>query len=104
MDYHRIYTNLINNAKGRYVYRRELYHLHHIVPRSMGGGNDYTNLVYLTHKEHLLAHTLLAMEYPNQWFSVELLVKGTSNLKLARWKRKRIWFRRQQLYKLNKCV
>lgn len=32
---------------------------HHIVPKCMNGTNDKENLVYLTHKEHKLAHKLL---------------------------------------------
>jgi hypothetical protein len=32
---------------------------HHVVPRSLGGGDDTENLVWLTAKEHLIAHKLL---------------------------------------------
>jgi hypothetical protein len=32
---------------------------HHIIPRSLGGSNDSTNLVKLTAKEHRLVHILL---------------------------------------------
>jgi hypothetical protein len=32
---------------------------HHIVPKSLGGLNDKSNLVYLTAKEHYIAHLLL---------------------------------------------
>jgi hypothetical protein len=32
---------------------------HHILPKSMGGTDDTNNLVYLTPREHLLAHWLL---------------------------------------------
>lgn len=32
---------------------------HHIVPKSIGGSNEPTNLVYLTYKEHFIAHLLL---------------------------------------------
>lgn len=39
----------------------ELYHKHHIIPKSMGGNNDSDNLVYLTPREHYIAHLLLPM-------------------------------------------
>lgn len=32
---------------------------HHIIPRSMGGSNDITNLVRLTGREHFICHLLL---------------------------------------------
>lgn len=32
---------------------------HHIVPRSMGGNNDSTNIVKLTPREHFVCHRLL---------------------------------------------
>jgi len=38
-----------------YVY----YERHHILPRSLGGGNTKDNLVFLTAREHLLCHWLL---------------------------------------------
>ena len=35
-------------------------HSHHIVPRSLGGKDDTTNLVNLTPREHFIAHMLLS--------------------------------------------
>jgi len=55
--YHRWYYNIIKNrllipATG-YTER------HHILPKSLGGSNDQTNLVALTAREHYLCHLLL---------------------------------------------
>lgn len=36
------------------------FHIHHIVPKSMGGEDSKENLVKLSYKEHLFAHLLLA--------------------------------------------
>ena len=52
------YNNIISNAKSRtsincYVEK------HHIVPKSIGGNNDITNIVKLTAKEHYICHLLL---------------------------------------------
>ena len=36
------------------------YELHHIVPRSLGGSDDKSNLVALTARQHFVAHWMLA--------------------------------------------
>ena len=41
------------------------FEIHHIVPRCMGGSNKSMNLVLLTMAEHLMAHTLLFRENPD---------------------------------------
>lgn len=41
------------------------FEIHHILPRCLGGKNDSDNLVALTIGEHLMAHTLLFRENPN---------------------------------------
>ena len=56
--YLQIYNNIIYNAKSRgkidsYTEK------HHIVPKSLGGDNDVSNLVELTGREHFIAHRLL---------------------------------------------
>lgn len=59
--YERWYYHIIAKAKcqsrskGGEVYYEE----HHIVPRSLGGGDSDENLVLLTYREHLLCHWLL---------------------------------------------
>lgn len=62
MNYKKHYELLINRGKNRmlsgYVER------HHIIPKCMGGTDDYENLVQLTPEEHYLAHQLLIKMYP----------------------------------------
>lgn len=64
MNYQKHYDNLIKNrwlnppADG--VYKE----VHHILPTACGGGDEKTNLVVLTAKEHFTAHLLLAQIYP----------------------------------------
>ena len=38
-------------------------HLHHIVPKHMGGTNDKSNLILLTPRQHALAHKKLYEKY-----------------------------------------
>lgn len=67
MNYKRIYDQLIKSAKNRSTpagyskkYRRCGYDIHHIIAKSLGGTDAPQNLVYLTYKEHYVAHHLLA--------------------------------------------
>ena len=55
------YQAIIKNAEHRTKKDKKTTYLelHHILPKSMGGSNKKTNLVYLTAKEHYVAHNLL---------------------------------------------
>ena len=56
--YLHIYNKIIERAKSREnlsCYTEK----HHIIPRSLGGGNDLGNLVELTGREHFICHRLL---------------------------------------------
>lgn len=57
MDYTKHYNSLIERAQQRTE-------LHHIVPRSIGGGGEASNLIRLTAREHYVAHQLLVKMYP----------------------------------------
>ena len=55
--YNQWYTNITERAKNRHL---ETYtESHHIVPRSLGGGDEPNNLVNLTPREHFVCHWLL---------------------------------------------
>lgn len=62
------YYTIINHAIARIpqtATRKEAKNIlsyterHHIIPKSLGGTDDYTNLVWLTAEEHLQVHLLL---------------------------------------------
>lgn len=63
MDYGAIYNGLMNRARGRarYGYMER----HHVLPKCMGGTNRKDNLVYLTGREHFIAHKLLVRMHPD---------------------------------------
>ncbi len=63
MNYKNIYDNLILHAKSRGKIENVYGENHHIVPVKMGGNNDKNNLVWLTFKEHFVAHHLLCKIY-----------------------------------------
>lgn len=77
MNYLKIYFQLISNAAGRAPCI--IYDKHHIIPQSLGGPDIPTNWIYLTPREHLLAHHLLARAYPD----VELLQSGFNVKKIC---------------------
>ena len=70
MNYLKIYFAIIAKAAGRES--SILYDKHHIIPQSLGGPDVPTNWIYLTPREHMVAHHLLARAYPD----VELLQSG----------------------------
>lgn len=45
--------------KSRQREKPVMYELHHIIPKSLGGGNDKENISFLTPREHFIAHALL---------------------------------------------
>jgi hypothetical protein len=49
---------------------------HHILPKSMGGSNNASNLVRLTGREHFVAHLLLARIYGGKMWAAVLRMKG----------------------------
>jgi hypothetical protein len=64
MEYLRIYYQIIASAAGRKD--AVIYEKHHIIPRGLGGPDISPNIIYLTPKEHVIAHHLLAKAYPNE--------------------------------------
>lgn len=57
-EYKATYNKIIKGSTGR-NYQKRAYERHHIIPRSLGGGNDKSNIVFLTYREHFIVHWLL---------------------------------------------
>ena len=64
MDYLKIYYQIIASAASRKD--SVIYEKHHIIPRGLDGPDISPNIVYLTPKEHVIAHHLLAKAYPDE--------------------------------------
>ena len=85
MNSTRIYNEIIANRKNNPIllgYTEK----HHIIPRSLGGGNTPENLIKLTAREHFICHLLLTHMYVNdrnahakmvKAFRMMVMVKGT---------------------------
>jgi hypothetical protein len=59
MNYERIYNDLIKYRQNN-ILISDYIENHHIIPRSLGGTDEKTNIVALTGREHYIAHLLLA--------------------------------------------
>ena len=57
--YTKCYYKIIDRALSREIDSKKYYEKHHIVPKSLGGDNSKSNLVYLSAKEHFVCHLLL---------------------------------------------
>ena len=57
----------MSNKSKRTKDKSNYYESHHILPRSLGGCNEKSNLVLLTAREHFIAHKLLVKVYPDSW-------------------------------------
>ena len=66
MNYAKHYRALILRAKSR---EKPLGYIeeHHILPLCLGGSDDPDNLVFLTAREHYVAHQLLVKMYPDHY-------------------------------------
>lgn len=63
MDYEKYYNLLIEKGKTQTLPDRTYIEKHHILPVSLGGTNEKTNIVSLTAKQHYIAHALLVKIY-----------------------------------------
>lgn len=73
MDYRKLYESLIGKAKCRNK-PKEYVENHHIIPKWKGGKNSPSNLVWLTAREHYIAHLLLAKwEGGRHWSAVKIV-------------------------------
>lgn len=71
MDYHRIYREFIKDRREKEPGLTGYTECHHILPRSLGGGDEPENLIRLTAEDHYFAHLLLAkMHGGRMWAAV----------------------------------
>lgn len=66
MNYEKHYIMLINKHGSVSKPKNGYYERHHILPKCMGGEDNYENLIYLNARCHLLSHWLLMKAFPNE--------------------------------------
>lgn len=88
--YTHIYNSIIARATNRTL--TSYYEKHHIIPQSLGGTNDSSNIVALTAREHFICHLLLTK-----------MVTGTDKSKMhqAVWMMASCSSDNQDRYKIN---
>lgn len=97
MNYAKIYNSIILRAKSRTPASDEYFESHHIIPRSIGGTNDITNLVDLTAREHFVCHYLLTKMYEvetNEWYRMShafLMMRASAKTHKSRYFNSRLY-------------
>lgn len=82
MNYHRMYEQLIEKRRREPLDKSSVYcEKHHFIPKCMGGTNESWNLVYLTAKEHFIAHHLLYLMNPTNISLMSALMAMCANPK-----------------------
>lgn len=77
MDYSRIYSAFIADRQRKQEHARTGYfERHHIIPRSLGGGEESENLIDLTPEDHFFAHLLLARIHGGYMWAALFLMSG----------------------------
>ena len=69
MNYKKIYEDLIQkwiDLKDSPKDESRYYERHHIVPKCIGGTDEESNIVPMFARDHMVAHMLLALIYPNE--------------------------------------
>ena len=66
--YFKIYNQIIDNRLKNPLPEDEYGEIHHIIPRSLGGSNDDSNLVKLSAREHYICHYLLTKFTENEQY------------------------------------
>lgn len=62
------YFALIKQAQNRTIELEEYYEKHHIIPKSLGGSDEISNILKLTMREHFICHLLLTKFTTGQSF------------------------------------
>lgn len=77
MNYVRIYEAFIQDRRKKEPTITGYSERHHIEPRSLGGGDDPTNIIGLTAEDHFFAHLLLAKIHGGKmWAPIAFMVSG----------------------------
>jgi hypothetical protein len=66
--YSKVYFSTIEKAVQRGWKKARGRERHHIIPQSLGGNNDKSNLVYLSCREHFLCHWLLVKMTEGEYY------------------------------------
>lgn len=84
MNYARIYAEFIADRLAKQPEKPAYFEVHHIKPRSLGGGNEPENLIRLTPEDHYFAHLLLAKAHGGSlWYGLVAMTVNSSGRKFS---------------------
>lgn len=81
MNYERIYNEFIADRRAKeadIIASGEYTEKHHIIPRSLGGGDEPENLIALVWRDHFFAHICLAKQHGGHQYGAVSLLLGRS--------------------------
>ena len=85
MNYQIHYERLIKKARQN-LNSGEYFERHHVIPKCLNGGDEETNLVELTAREHYIAHLLLAKMLPeDDLINAAVFVGNRCGFKIPKW-------------------
>ena len=103
MNYARIYQDFISDRQNKQPSKPDYFERHHIVPKSLGGTNEKTNLIRLTPEDHFFAHLLLAKIHGGKlWAPIAFMVGGVLNCYRPTTSRKKYAWLSKELSKSNR--
>ena len=99
MNYAKVYSDFIadrQNKEAAVVASGVYTEKHHVLPRSLGGGDEAANLVSLTAGDHYFAHLLLAKvhggtQWAGVWALLGLSQNGTRSSDLTWLRGRKLW-------------
>lgn len=95
LHYYNRYIRFIKHYQENQIDTSKYFEKHHIVPKSMGGSNDKSNLVNLSARAHFIAHFLLWKAYRNKEtayaFNCMSRIKISKNYKNRRYFNSRLY-------------
>ena len=84
MKYEILYYKFINKFSNQTFKDGEYTEVHHILPKYLGGGNESSNLIRLTFRQHVLVHHLWARATDHQeaWIAYKMMSGNTKEGRL----------------------
>ena len=83
MNYERIYSEFIADRLTKQPSSPEYFEKHHILPKSIGGGDCAENIIRLTAEDHIFAHLFLArwLKTRGMWAAIKFIFGQSVRLK-----------------------
>lgn len=106
MDYARIYAEFIADRLAKQPEKPAYFEVHHIKPRSLGGGDEPENLIRLTPEDHYFAHLLLAKSNGGaMWYALQAMLMESNGraacLSYLKRARRKVGFARSNAAKVH---